>query len=177
MSALLVGLAFAAGGLRAAGFFIACALFGKALLEIVNYMEHYGLVRNPQHPVQPRHSWNTNRRLSTWTMFNLTRHSHHHAAGEVAYQDLRPYPDAPMMLSGYLTTIVIALVPPLWHHLMTPRVLAWDRDFASDEERVLAAQAGARSGMAAFEQAAGSRPISAEPPADRWERQAAPVSR
>jgi alkane 1-monooxygenase len=137
MSLLLISVAFAMGGVTAAAFFAACALWGKALLEIVNYMEHYGLVRNPETPVQPRHSWNTNRRLSSWSLFNLTRHSHHHAQGEVPYQDLRPYPDAPMMLGGYLTTIVVALVPPLWHQLMTPRVLAWDKDFATEEERVL----------------------------------------
>jgi len=154
MSVLLVAAAGAMGGLRAAGFFVACALWGKALLEIVNYMEHYGMVRDPATPVQPRHSWNTNRRISSWSMFNLTRHSHHHAQGEVAYQDLRPYPDAPMMLSGYLTTLVVAMIPPLWHHLMTPKVLAWDRDYATPAERKLAARASARRSAARFFQAA-----------------------
>ena len=42
-------------------------------------------------------------------------------------------------------TIVVALVPPLWHAIMTPKVLAWDRDFASPRERELAAAANARS--------------------------------
>jgi NAD(P)H-flavin reductase/ferredoxin/fatty-acid desaturase len=79
MSVVLVGLAALVGGPIGAAFFVACALWGKALLEIVNYMEHYGMIRNPELPVQPRHSWNTNRRLSSWSMFNLTRHSHHHA--------------------------------------------------------------------------------------------------
>jgi len=147
MSAALVAGAWAMGGWQAAAFFTACALWGKALLEIVNYMEHYGIVRNPATPVQPRHSWNTNRRISSWSMFNLTRHSHHHAQGEVPYQELRPYADAPMMINGYLTTLVVAMIPPLWHHLMTPKVLAWDRDFATDEERRLAARASARSGL------------------------------
>ncbi len=148
MSVALVALAFAIGGWRGAAFFTLCALWGKALLEIVNYMEHYGMVRNPETPVQPRHSWNTNRRISSWTMFNLTRHSHHHAQGEVPYQDLRPYPDAPMMISGYLATIIVAMIPPVWHKLMTPKVLAWDRDYATEEERRLAASANARSGIA-----------------------------
>ena len=151
MSVLLVGVAYAMGGWAAAGFFVACALWGKSLLEIVNYMEHYGMVRNPATPVQPRHSWNTNKRISSWTMFNLTRHSHHHAQGEVPYQDLKPFPDAPMMIGGYLTTIMVAMVPPLWHKLMTPKVQAWDRDYASGEERQLAAQANARSGIAALQ--------------------------
>lgn len=150
MSLLLVAGAYAMGGPVAALFFIACALWGKALLEIVNYMEHYGMVRNPATPVQPRHSWNTNRRISSWAMFNLTRHSHHHAQGEVPYQELKPFADAPMMVGGYLTTVVVAMIPPLWHKLMTPKVLAWDRDHASAEERVLAAAANARSGMRAF---------------------------
>ena len=151
MSVLLVGVAYAMGGWAAAGFFVACALWGKSLLEIVNYMEHYGMVRNPATPVQPRHSWNTNKRISSWSMFNLTRHSHHHAQGEVPYQDLKPFPDAPMMIGGYLTTIMVAMVPPLWHKLMTPKVQAWDRDYASGEERQLAAQANARSGIAALQ--------------------------
>lgn len=149
MSLLLVAAAWAIGGWQAALFFAICALAGKATLEVVNYMEHYGMVRNPETPVQPRHSWNTNRRISSWTMFNLTRHSHHHAQGEVPYQDLRPIPDAPMMIGGYLTTIVVALIPPLWHALMTPKVLAWDRDFATAEERELARRAS--RGIARFE--------------------------
>lgn len=154
MSLTLVAIAYAMGGWPAAGFFVACALFGKSLLEIVNYMEHYGMVRNPETPVQPRHSWNTNRRISSWTMFNLTRHSHHHAQGEVPYQDLKPYADAPMMINGYLTTMVVALIPPLWHKLMTPKVLAWDRDYATPEERELAAVANEKSGIPALQQQA-----------------------
>jgi NAD(P)H-flavin reductase/ferredoxin len=150
MSATLVVLAFAMGGLAAAAFFTICALWGKSLLEIVNYMEHYGMVRNPKTPVQPRHSWNTNRRISSWTMFNLTRHSHHHAQGEVPYHELKPYADAPMMINGYLTTIVVAMLPPLWHRLMTPKVLAWDRDYATAEELELAARANERSGIPAL---------------------------
>ena len=157
MSFLLVGAAFAVGGWRGALFFTLCALWGKALLEIVNYMEHYGMVRDPETPVQPHHSWNTNRRVSSWAMFNLTRHSHHHAQGEVPYQDLKPYPDAPMMISGYLTTIIVALIPPLWHRLMIPKLQAWDRDFATERERQLAAEANARSGLSALTAASGER--------------------
>lgn len=151
MSVLLVVAAWGMGGWQAAVFFTLCALWGKSLLEIVNYMEHYGMVRNPQTPVQPRHSWNTNKRISSWALFNLTRHSHHHAQGEVPYQDLKPFPDAPMMVNGYLTTILIAMIPPLWHQLMTPKVIAWDCDYATAEEKALAAAANARSGIPALQ--------------------------
>jgi NAD(P)H-flavin reductase/ferredoxin len=153
MSLALIGVAAWMGGWKAAGFFVLCGLWGKSLLEIVNYMEHYGMVRHPDAPVAPHHSWNTNKRLSSWSMFNLTRHSHHHAQGEVPYQDLKPYSHAPMMIGGYLTTIVVAMIPPLWHRLMTPKLLAWDRYHASAEERRLAARANARSGIPALLQA------------------------
>jgi alkane 1-monooxygenase len=86
-------------------------------------------------------------------MFNLTRHSHHHAQGEVPYQDLKPFPEAPMMINGYLTTLIVALIPPLWHRLMTPKVLAWDRDYATAEERQMAARANARSGIPLLQRA------------------------
>ncbi|MFY9180246.1 MAG: alkane 1-monooxygenase [Venatoribacter sp.] len=150
MSLLLVLGAYAMGGVTAMLFFIACALWGKALLEIVNYMEHYGLVRNPNEPVQPRHSWNSNKRISSWSMFNLTRHSHHHAQGEVPYQDLRPFPDAPMMIGGYLTTIIVAMIPPLWHSKMTPKVLEWDKKYASTDELKLAKEDSLNSGKREF---------------------------
>ncbi len=156
MSVALIALAYFIGGLEGALFFTACALFGKSLLEIVNFMEHYGMVRNPKVPVQPRHSWNTNKRISSWAMFNLTRHSHHHADGNVPYQDLRPYEGAPMMINGYLTTILVALVPPLWNHLMVPKVLAWDAQYASKEELVLAKEANLISGVPDFVKAAES---------------------
>jgi hypothetical protein len=150
MSVVLVALAYAMGGWPVAGFFIACALWGKSLLEIVNYMEHYGMVRDPATPVQPRHSWNTNKRISSWAMFNLTRHSHHHAQGEVPYQDLKPFPEAPMMINGYLTTIVVALIPPLWFKLMTPKVQEWDKKYATADELKLAQKANERSGIPAM---------------------------
>ena len=150
MSLLLVAFAYFMRGWETALFFTLFALAGKALLEIVNYMEHYGMVRDPATPVQPRHSWNTNKRISSWSMFNLTRHSHHHAQGEVPYQDLKPFPDAPMMINGYLTTLIAALIPPLWHKLMTPKVLEWDRHYATPQQRQLAAEANARSGIRGF---------------------------
>jgi alkane 1-monooxygenase len=60
-----------------------------------------------------------------------------------------------MMINGYLTTLIVALIPPLWHRLMTPRVLAWDRDYATAEERQMAARANARSGIPLLQRANG----------------------
>ena len=154
MSATLLAAAWAMGGAAAVLFFVCAGLWGKALLEIVNYMEHYGLVRDPAGPVQPRHSWNTNRALSCWALFNLPRHAHHHARGSVPFHALQPMPEAPAMLGGYMFTLLVAMLPPLWHRWMTPRLLQWDAQHANAAERELARQANARSGLSALARAA-----------------------
>lgn len=152
MSVVIVATVFFLAGWQGAIFFSVTAILGKFSLEIVNYMEHYGMVRNPDLPVQPRHSWNTNKLVSSWAMFNLTRHSHHHAQGEVPFQQLKPYSDAPMMIGGYLTTYMVALVPPLWHKMMVPKVLEWDQKYASKDELHLANVANRNSGLKAFQE-------------------------
>lgn len=147
MSLLLIVVAYLISGFTGVWVFLACGVVAKALLEVVNYMEHYGIVRDPRSPVLPRHSWNTNRRISSWSMFNLTRHSHHHAQANLPYYKLQPMHDSPMMINGYLTTMLIALFPPLWHRLMTPKVLEWDEKYASDQERQIAKLHNERSGL------------------------------
>jgi alkane 1-monooxygenase len=116
------------------------ALLSKAILEIVNYMEHYGLVRDKSHPVAPRHSWNTNKKISSWSMFNLSRHSEHHAQGHIPFYQLKPYEDAPMMLNGYLGTISLTLIPPLWFKLMKPKLQHWDQVYATEKKLALLGQ-------------------------------------
>ncbi|WP_394224114.1 alkane 1-monooxygenase [Alteromonas gracilis] len=134
MSALLLSLAYTLAGAFGALMFIAVGLSAKFTLEVVNYMEHYGLVRHPRQPVQPRHSWNSNRRVSCWTMFNLPRHSHHHAQGAVPFEKLKAMPDSPEMISGYISTMAIALIPPLWFKLMDKKLAHWDAHYANKEE-------------------------------------------
>ncbi len=134
MSVCLLLIAYQLAGLSSLLILILAGLWGKCLLEIVNYMEHYGIVRNPKTPVQPRHSWNTNKCISSWAMFNLTRHSHHHAKASVPYHKLEPMADSPEMISGYLGTIIITLLPPLWYKLMAPKLLDWDTHYATKEE-------------------------------------------
>lgn len=135
MSLTIALLFFAAGGWTGVGLFSAQALWAKVVLEIVNYMEHYGLVRVPGQPVLPRHSWNTNKWMSSVILYSLTRHSAHHEKGDLPFWNLKPYPEAPEMPYGYLTTILITLVPPLWYRVINPRLQEWDARQASKEER------------------------------------------
>ena len=140
-------LAYVMAGWPGVGFWALLAFVGKQYLEITNYFEHYGLVRVPGEPVQPRHSWNSNHWASTNVLFSLARHSHHHAEGEAPYWTLYAYPNAPMLPNGYLSMLLIALVPPLFKKIMTPALNEWDDRHASQAERRLAQQASLKSGM------------------------------
>jgi alkane 1-monooxygenase len=141
MSIFILALAFIFAGIYGALFVFLTGFISKCILEIVNYMEHYGLVRHPRQRVEPRHSWNSNKKISCWAMFNLPRHSHHHAKGTVPFEKLESMPDAPEMISGYISTMVIVLIPPLWFKVMAPKLRHWDLHYANtDELAILKAQ-------------------------------------
>lgn len=125
-------------GAPAAVLFVAQALVAAVLLELVNYVEHYGLTRRRAadgrfERVGVEHSWNSSQRLSNWVTFNLQRHSHHHVQVTRRYQELEHAPGAPQLPTGYAGMIMLALVPPLWRRVMDPRLARWQA-----EHRVLA---------------------------------------
>jgi alkane 1-monooxygenase len=100
---------------------------GFLLLETVNYIEHYGLSRKKlesgrYETVQPKHSWNSNHELGRIILYELTRHSDHHYKADRKYQILRHMEDSPQLPYGYPTSMLIALLPPIWFKLMNPRV-------------------------------------------------------
>jgi fatty acid desaturase len=140
MSLCLVIASYLLAGPAGLAFFTLSGIWAKCMLEIVNYMEHYGLQRVPKKRVEPKHSWNTNRRISSWALFNLSRHSHHHANANIPFHNLSPYQSSPKMISGYLSTIIITLIPPLWFKMMQSRLADWDNHYANDQERALIAQ-------------------------------------
>ena len=139
--------AFALAGVNGLAVWALIALLGKELLEIQNYFAHYGMVREPGKPVQPRHSWNSNHWMSTNVLYSLARHSHHHAEADAAYWTLDAMPEAPNLPGGYLTMIPVALIPPLFERVMTPAINEWDRSYATPAERELARKASLASGM------------------------------
>ena len=108
------------------------AVLGVSLLEAVNYMEHYGMLRQRvgmpgrerYERVDPTHSWNSNNIATNVLLYHLQRHSDHHANPTRRYQCLRDYAESPTLPTGYAGMILLALVPPLWRRVMDPRVLA-----------------------------------------------------
>jgi alkane 1-monooxygenase len=104
-------------------------VIGFSLLEVVNYLEHYGLLRQHREDgryerTRPEHSWNSNNVASNVLLYHLQRHSDHHANPMRRYQALRHHDEAPELPSGYATMIVLAYLTPVWRRVMDPRVLA-----------------------------------------------------
>lgn len=102
--------------------FLVAAFIGAALLETVNYIEHYGLQRDfaktTYERVRPAHSWNSNHVMGRLTLFELSRHSDHHYLASRKYQILRHMEEAPQMPTGYPGMILLALFPPIWFRVM-----------------------------------------------------------
>lgn len=123
---------------------LTASVIGFSLLEVVNYVEHYGLARHRSESgfkkVLPIHSWNSNHPMGRLLLFELTRHSDHHYKASRKYQILRHFDDAPQMPTGYPGMIVLALVPPLWFAVMDPRVKALQAKYPEDL-RIPSAQA------------------------------------
>jgi alkane 1-monooxygenase len=114
-------------------FFFVQSFLAFSLLEIVNYIEHYGIVRKEISPgkyerVTPMHSWNSNHRLSNFFLFQLQRHSDHHANAIKRYQVLKHYDESPQLPSGYPAMILMASMPPLWFKWMNPKLKEWEEN-------------------------------------------------
>jgi alkane 1-monooxygenase len=114
-------------GIELLPFAFAIAFVGVVLLEIINYIEHYGLQREilpSGHPekVMPKHSWNSDHEMGRIVLFELTRHSDHHYKASRKYQILRHMEESPQLPTGYPGCMLLALVPPLWFRVMNKRL-------------------------------------------------------
>ena len=128
MTVVLFGGLTAAFGVEILPFLVVQAVFGFSLLEVVNYLEHYGLMRQKDangryERCQPEHSWNSNHVASNVILYQLERHSDHHAHPTRRYQALRHFNDAPQLPSGYGLMLGLAYLPPVWRRVMDHRVL------------------------------------------------------
>jgi alkane 1-monooxygenase len=129
MSVVLWGVLIAVFGPALIPFLIIQAVFGFSLLEAVNYLEHYGLLRQKNangryERCTPEHSWNSDHIVTNLFLYHLQRHSDHHANPTRRYQTLRSMDGAPNLPSGYASLIGLTYFPALWRKLMDHRVLA-----------------------------------------------------
>ncbi len=139
MSAVLWGAMIGWLGVGIVPYLLIQAVVGFSLLEVVNYMEHYGMLRQKvgepgkerYERVAPSHSWNSNNIATNVLLYHLQRHSDHHANPTRRYQSLRDYEESPVLPTGYAGMIVLASLPFVWRRVMDPRVIAhFDGDLA-----------------------------------------------
>lgn len=129
MTAVLFGALTVWLGWPALLFLVIQAFYASSLFEIINYLEHYGLARqkDPEtgryEPCQPEHSWNSNHLVTNLLLFQLQRHSDHHANPTRSYQALRHYENVPQLPSGYAGMVPLAYITPLWRKIMDKKVL------------------------------------------------------
>lgn len=137
---LFVALAAALGGWVGIGTLALQAIVAILLLELVDYIEHYGLLRRKLpngkfEPTQPHHSWNSGHQASNWLLINLQRHSDHHYKPRKRFPTLQSYPEseAPQLPHGYPWMVLLALIPPLYFNIMQPKLAAWRAQFYPEE--------------------------------------------
>lgn len=138
-SVFITLLAFVIGGLAGVFFFLFLAVLSKSLLEAINYIEHYGLVRDKGKPIRMRHSWNSNHCLSSLYLCNVTRHSDHHRASNLKFWELNPCDEsAPTLPYGYLGMLYLLLITPfIYRKIMVKKLIDWDLNYANEQERKL----------------------------------------
>ena len=129
-------MAVVVGGWYGLALFLAQSLIAIWMLELTNYVEHYGLTRKylgrgKFEYVKPHHSWNAAHRVSNWLLINLQRHSDHHYKPDRRYPLLQTYTEdeAPQLPYGYPLMTAMAMVPPLWRRVMNPKVRQWRRTY------------------------------------------------
>jgi p-cymene monooxygenase len=139
-------LMYALGGWLGVATALAAMLLARVWIETFNYFQHYGLVRLPGTPIARRHVWNHLAPLSRIMAFEITNHADHHQNSFAPYYALVPDRDAIRMPSVFVCFFA-ALIPPIWFSLIIkPALKRWDLEFASPEERKLAAEFNRRAG-------------------------------
>ena len=133
-AALTIGLYFYTGSFSwsVPVFFFIQGILAFSLLEVVNYIEHYGIMRNElgngrYERVNPTHSWNSNYLITNFYLFQLQRHSDHHANATRRYQVLRHFDESTQMPQGYPAMMLMAMVPPLWFKVMDKKLEDWQK--------------------------------------------------
>ncbi|MHA2504417.1 MAG: alkane 1-monooxygenase [Candidatus Kariarchaeaceae archaeon] len=124
--AVLVSIYMLLGPLFLAAF-VGQALIAIILLELVNYIEHYGLLREEDQPFVIELAWNSDVVSSRYMLIDLVRHSDHHLKSYKPFNSLISYNDGskctvPTLPSGYWGVFYLTFFPRYWRKIMHPRI-------------------------------------------------------
>jgi toluene methyl-monooxygenase len=117
----------------------------KLLVEVFNYTQHYGLIREEGKPFEERHAWEHRKAFSRVAGLEITTHAHHHFDSYVPFYELKPSKIDNRMPS-ILVCFLMALIPPLWYRFVKPKLKKIDLTYATPEEQRLAKIANERAG-------------------------------
>tara|TARA_B100000809_G_scaffold68449_2_gene65607 strand:- start:4038 stop:5216 length:1179 start_codon:yes stop_codon:yes gene_type:complete len=148
---------YAGGALGLAVMFLVLTI-SNFELEALNYMEHYGLIREKGQPIDYRHSWDNSNLFTSWFFIEIGRQGDHHDRGETHFWELDEV-GSPNARWGYFTEFTVALIPPLYHMMMKKKLATWDRDFATEGELEIAARINEQSGYGMPEEEKSYAPI------------------
>tara|TARA_B100000579_G_scaffold283004_1_gene234372 strand:- start:15 stop:575 length:561 start_codon:yes stop_codon:yes gene_type:complete len=107
------------------------------LLEALNFMGHYGLIREHGKPVEHRHSWDNDNIFTSWFFIEIGRQCDHHVRGETYFWELDDV-QGPNYGIGYFELFVYALIPPLFRKFVQQHLDNWDNNYATNAERKIA---------------------------------------
>ena len=119
------------GGLKSTIFFLLVCFMAALLLHVVNYLQHYGLLRKVSaasgkiEKMTAHHSWKSGKHLQGLNFFQLENHADHHIHPSHRYEDLKTLSDSPQHPTGYSGMIVLAFIPPLWFHIIDKKLLSY----------------------------------------------------
>ena len=137
MSLPTVALFFFAGGWIGIGCLAIVWFISNFELEALNYLEHYGLIREKGQPIDYRHSWDNSTAFTSWFFIEIGRQGDHHDRGETHFWELDEV-GSPNCGSGYFTLFALAMIPPVFHKYMNDKMLKWDNEMASEGELKIA---------------------------------------
>jgi len=107
------------------------------LLEALNFMGHYGLIREAGKPVEHKHSWDNDNLFTSWFFIEIGRQGDHHVRGETYFWELDEV-GAPNYEIGYFTLFLLTLIPPVFRKYTQKYLDEWDRNQASEAEKQIA---------------------------------------
>ena len=126
LETFLILLSFLIAGINGLVFIVLHAIVSITLLELVDYIQHYGLERRKKNgkydKYEEQHSWNSRHTSANWSTFNLGLHAEHHQTAGKHYPLLSQQKKVMEMPFSYPVMIMMALVPPFWFKVMNPKI-------------------------------------------------------
>lgn len=117
-------------GVKGLAFFVLQAGIGILVLEMMNYIGHYGLERRVDaagrmEAVCERHAWDCDLPFSNLVLISVQKHSDHHINPHKEYGELRCTDNSPRLPLSYPLLFILTLFPFLWRRVIHPRLDAY----------------------------------------------------